>query len=383
MSCSSLHDYRGGINPMVSLRRNCFTILLLALCLLPVYWVHAEGDSDNGLAVHGFLTQAYAATDGNQIFGIPDEGTTDYRKAALQFRYTLNDKNDFVIQFSHERQGKSVFINPDLDLQVDWAFYQRHFTDKTWVRVGKVQMPFGIYNELRDVGTVLPFYRLPFGVYGENSFSSETVDGIVGYHRFSGSSPWSADLNVFYGGSDYFETDHINFGKARSENGLGYQLWINTPVSGLRFGVHQNRQTIRGGLFRPPGQASENFNKVLVSGEGVFQRFALRSEYEYNKFELGHSTAYYIQAEVNVIAKLTIMAQSDHTHVVTTGFFGELNFDYDKDYAVGARYAFLANLILKAEVHWDEGIGTEVPPGGLVIGPKKTTYGILSLSYSF
>lgn len=359
------------------------TLVLLVLFLLPVCSAFAINEGENGLSVHGFLTQAYAATDGNQIFGIPDDGTTDYRKAALQFRYTLLDKNDFVIQFSHERQGESKFINPDLDLQVDWVFYQRRFTDKTWVRVGKVQIPFGIFNEVRDVGTLLPFYRLPFSIYGENAFSSETVDGIVGFHRFSGSSKWSAELNMFYGGSDYFETDHVILAKARGENGIGYQLWINTPVDGLRFGLHQNRQTIRGGLLRPPGKNSENFHKTLVSAEGAFQHFTVRTEYMRNSFENGREDAYYIEGEVNITGKLTVMAQRDHTHVVTTGFFGELSFDYDKEYVVGAKYAFLPNLILKGEMHWDEGIITEVPPGSLITGVEKTNYGIVSISYSF
>src|SRR5882724_11493390 len=33
------------------------------------------------LVIHGFLSQAYAFSDGNQIIGIPKQGTADYRAA--------------------------------------------------------------------------------------------------------------------------------------------------------------------------------------------------------------------------------------------------------------------------------------------------------------
>src|SRR4029078_364973 len=77
---------------------------------LVIFWgsIAVAQDNDSSLSVHGFLTQAYASSNGNTLFGIPDDGTSDYRNAALQFRYKLTDHNSIVIQLSHERLGDSL-----------------------------------------------------------------------------------------------------------------------------------------------------------------------------------------------------------------------------------------------------------------------------------
>src|SRR6185295_799141 len=66
-----------------------------------------EGGSANGeslsslgskITIHGFLSQAYARTDGSQILGIPKQGTADYRTAALQVRADITPSDTFAIQ---------------------------------------------------------------------------------------------------------------------------------------------------------------------------------------------------------------------------------------------------------------------------------------------
>src|SRR5581483_31831 len=124
---------------------------------------------DSKLAIHGFLSQAYGNASGGQIIGIPTDGTSDYRNAALQFRYTYTSKDAFVLQLSHTRFGLSALQNEIPDVQLNWVFYQKQLFDSTALKIGKFPVPLGIYNETLHVGTVLPFYRAPFMIYGDGA----------------------------------------------------------------------------------------------------------------------------------------------------------------------------------------------------------------------
>ena len=126
-------------------------------------------------------------------------------------------------------------------IELDWAFYERRLADNTSIKVGRVQIPLGIFNEIRDVGTILPFYRPPFVMYREGTFTSETVDGVVLSHTFAAESDWSLDFDVYGGEWELVETDfQVETAEpfiARAEDAWGVQLWLNTPLSGLRFGL--------------------------------------------------------------------------------------------------------------------------------------------------
>ena len=82
------------------------------------------------MSVHGFLTQAFAISDGNQILGIDKDGTTDYRNLALQFRYDMNDQSNVVIQFEHRRMGESPVLKLQQDVELDWGFFEYRFHEQ-------------------------------------------------------------------------------------------------------------------------------------------------------------------------------------------------------------------------------------------------------------
>lgn len=60
-------------------------------------------DPEQKLTVHGFLTQAYAKSDGGTVLGITEDGTSDYRSLALQLRYAMSENDTFVLQLSTAR----------------------------------------------------------------------------------------------------------------------------------------------------------------------------------------------------------------------------------------------------------------------------------------
>ena len=380
------------------------------------------------LSVHGFLTQAYATsklpTGGffspsadDLYLGIPEDGTWDYRAMALQFRYEITDKDLMIVQFSSRSLGNSPINEEEDEIELDWAFYQRQLADHTAIKIGRVQIPFGIFNELRDVGTVLPFYRPAYVFYQEANFTSETVDGLVLSHTFASGSNWALEFDLWVGEYGYFEVDPFFPGgqavAAKAEDAFGFQLWLNTPNPALRIGLGGNRRDVSGGLvgtFRLPGE-SDRFEDWYVSVELDTEKFVFRGEYR--EFETdpndvffgGDFTVSYVQLGFHPTEKFRIYGQAEfsdaeHQPQDFVRPFGLPATETVKpalrqDYGIALNYLFAPNRVLKLEHHFDvEGeLFTLVPffpapgpPTGLQPIYANATggeYSIASFSVSF
>jgi hypothetical protein len=321
------------------------------------------------ITLHGYLTQAYARSDGNQILGIPEDGTANYRTAALQFRADISLDDTFIVQFSHEQFGASKLrdIKPEVDL--DWLFYQHRFGNSS-VQIGRVQIPFGIYNEVRDVGILLPFYRPSANFYGEGSIASETVDGIVLSHLFRLGDGWELSGDLHYGNWDFLTDAGTLFVRQEAKDSVGIELWLETPVPGLRIGVGSMRFDVIG-----RGQTWETSH---LSAEAELGPITTRVEFRFTDFEEGTNKAGYAQVGVKLGEKLAINGQLDRSRLKGISFQGE----FDDDRALGLNYSFRPDLILKLEHHWDEG-HLNLSQESLLAPAVKTRYGILSLSTSF
>lgn len=350
----------------------------------------AFSDAMSKLTVHGYLTQAYGRSDGHQVWGIPEGGTADYRTAALQFRYAMSSKDNFVVQFAHERLGNSLG-QPSDDVTLDWGFYERRFTPSTSARVGRIQIPFGLFNEVRDVGTILPFYRAPGNFYFEGEFSSETADGILLKHSFAKGSPWGLDAAVYYGGWEESRSTDPDTGVesiSRAEDAIGVQLWLNTPAEWLRVGVSANQHKATNTGDDSVGLGDLQRKNYAVSAEANFNRFVARAEWSNIDLEILRSPAYYVQVGFRATEKLMINAQYDVRQFEIDAippFLPEpLTLDFDRDKALGVNYYFRPDLVLKAEMHKSKGINVEdVQINPLIGAYAKTDYVIVSLSTSF
>jgi hypothetical protein len=311
------------------------------------------------------------------MIGITEDGTMDYRTAALQIRADITDKDAFVVQLSHERLGQSPLMKFQEDVKLDWIFYEHAFGESA-VKVGRVQIPFGIYNEVRDVGTILPFFRPSLDFYGEGSFNSETVDGIVLSHTFGPWGSWSLDGDVHYGNFEFVGTDYEYF-RSEVRDSRGIELWLQTPLSGLRIGagamsfdVHDTRQ---------PSNVNVPWSVYHVSLTGAFGRFVTNAEYSYwNEGKWDWETLY-VHLGYAITDRITVNGQVDTANLTVE----DIGFDdeADNDRTLGVNYAFRPDLVLKAEHHWNKGYYSENPLADIFAPPLRTRFWILSLSTSF
>jgi hypothetical protein len=328
------------------------------------------------LSIHGYLTQGLVRASDLAIFGIGTRTTADYRNAALQFRYAVSDADNLVLQFAHRRLGGSVLTAGGEDVVVDWAFYQRKF-GRAAVRVGRTPLPMGIYNETRDVGTLLPFYRAPGHFYHEGI---ETIDGVVGSYA-RGLGDWSAEVSAYYGGLGFEIPLATPVGSTlisdRVEGVLGGQLWIETPIEGLRVG--SSLQTWTDPVYGGP---EERQHAWQASVDGNFDRFLTRAEYISMDVASLRMDSYYVQGGVKLTERLGVYLQSEIVEATPLLPMRMPSMRMAEDLAASVTFAASSNLVLKLEGHRAEGYNFDsyIAP---TAAPGRTTYGIFSVSTSF
>lgn len=346
-----------------------------------------SGDLLDKVTIHGYFSQAWGSTNDHKYRGMPKGGTSDLRNAAFQLRYAPTEKDELWLQLAHESVGTSPTNEFRRDVEVDWLFYSRRLTPSTRFRIGRVPLPIGIYNEIKDVGTILPFYRPSGNFYGEGTWTSDTVDGIVLSQEIAAGRPWSLDLEAYYGEWERIETDGntLTFGVADIKNALGFYLWLNTPLPGLRVGVGANRFDVTGGVYLAPGISDQEETRYF-SFDGDFDRVLFRSEFSERTFTGGHWKAFYAELVFRLREKLKLMANYD-TGILRfeIPFFATFDDPIEESVGVGLNYAFRPNVVFKAEHYWLTGYG-QIEDRTLNIffeEPMDTNYVLLSLSVSF
>ena len=318
----------------------------------------AQGLPDR-LELHGSLNAGYGRSHDLPAFGLPLTGTSDYRVFTLQGRYTLTDNDQIVAQVFNRRLGTSPYVGALPDVTMQWAYWQHRTGDFT-VKFGRNPLPRGLVNEVRYIGTVLPFFRPATELTGE---AFDAIDGLVAsYHR---DLPFGMDLeqHAFGGGSENRATANTTTGQelriARTENMYGGQTYLRLPVANMRFGAYAARYD-----FVQPTQRGDRVN-IILSGEATLDRLHLQAEH-------GRYTGHgpnndnrngYQEATLRLHNRLSVAGQ--HSYINRMLFFTnpDLNFVYPEVSSKGASLIFglTPNSVLKVENHWRDGWNFDVP----------------------
>ena len=326
--------------------------------------------------LNGYLTQAYGRSDGNQILGIPKSGTADYRTAAVQLRVDMGQEGSFSIQLGNDRLGSSPAQHFSPELAVDWLFYVHRFGNLA-VKVGRVKIPFGIYNEVRDVGTLLPFYRPSSDFYGTGSFTTETVDGAeLSYDALDLGGGWQLDADLYAGDWEFLAiTSEEGLVQSKARGSVGGELWVTTPVRGLRLGAGGMRYTAE-----TPGLPNAGSHTEHASLEWEAGRAVAHVEVKRRVSADARENAGYVHLGLRVAPRVSVNVQAEVSNLHIAEVPSTIH--VDRDLAAGVNYSFRDNLVLKLEHHWNRGYRIDALPD-FNAPPSKTRYLLVSLSTSF
>lgn len=356
---------------------------------------------DDKLSIHGSANLGYGKSDKLPISGITQDGTSDYRILALQFGYRISDKERVVTQLLHRRIGSSPLNTITPAIEPVWAFYERRFDNGVKFKVGRNPLPRGIFNEIRYIGTLLPTFRVGNAVYGE---TLEFVDGVVLSKPFELGGDWKLDATVFGGGYDIKaqlpSSTGVTVINSRNENSFGSQVWLNTPVDGVRVGVFYNNYQGTPSATLPEAQRPHRTTSMMYSAEAVFSKVFARSELTTFKQTKAPSfvdfTSYYVQGGITPTEKLTFVGEyGAGTNVIRFGApVPDLDLPLNQDLTIGVAYKPSAQVAFKLEGHKVEGYGFDRPVPSVIpptaqpfvarLAPKSQTYfALASVAFSF
>lgn len=377
MSGGSLHVT--SLNQTLMRVKEFFTAVLIGTSIIPVA-ANAQLSLEK-LQIHGYLTQGYADANGLSLNGISKHATADYRVAALLFRYDLTANDHFTIQLRSRRLGTNPLKSIEPAINANWIYYEHKFEGAGVVaKAGIIPAPRGIFNEIRSVGTLLPFYRAPTNLYPEGF---EAVDGASLYRSFNLKSAGSFEATAYYGGFDNASATFPATGAApvtsiaRYEKAYGGQAWYNTPISGVRFGVGGVKFTARPSDTTGALPEQKPFTRWYGSMDATFDCAYLRSEY--TLLSAGANTgAYYVQTGARIYKSLWINAQNEISDRRSAG----RKYRLQRDAALGLSFAPTSGVSLKVERHEARGYVFEKYLNPLK-APGKSGYTILSVSTAF
>ncbi len=371
-------------------------------CGLLLLCIPAPLLAQDGFSVHGYLSQAFSKSYKHQIFGIPQEGTSDYRNLAIQFRYDTKTKNSFVVQFSHRRQGYSPAMSTEQDVLLDWAFVEHRFNNIISAKFGKIQLPFGIYNEIRDVGTLLPFYHLPYAPYGEGTYTSETVSGLTMSANIFTPGDWEIRADIYGGewdwkgyvilknpinGAEITITDTPTIKQA-----IGGRLMLSPPFAELTVGVSGYTAIGEGGYSFSPefGLGRERLSVVNFTVDAAVSSASLKSEltryyFKENNFS---ATGFYVQTGWQIHPLVQLHGQYTTYYIydlpVSPFSLEPLDAHYYHDTGLSITLHPTTQIVLRGEFHWNRGFVLDeyyddYPPDS----PPSMQYLIISIATSF
>ncbi|MCP4213631.1 MAG: hypothetical protein GY765_03195 [bacterium] len=390
---------------------------LLLLILFPAVSMHAE-DFLKKIRLNGFLSQAYMKSSSNNFLTPSMDGSFEINELGLAVSANITDKLRVGFQLFSRDLG-NIGNNK---VVLDWAFADYRFSDYFGLRLGRIKLPFGLYNEGRDTDFLRPMVFLPQSMYDEGKRGfMVAVQGAGIYGNLPLNKMGDVDYS-FYAGTGNIDSEEITVRYFRNAlNSLspltgvvvpqvyvttthaygGRVIW-NTPLSGLRVGAS---------LLSPLLQLSPSLGGadiaefeiptwMIFSLEYTVGNFTVAAEYaemesKFTAFgmELSNNTdqGYYVMASYMISDHFTISALYDSYYGNKEDKEGLKNIlqglpahiSWREDCGICLRYDFNSNWTTKVEWHTIDGTAQSIEyynPTGV---EQKWNYFIVKTSFNF
>jgi hypothetical protein len=242
------------------------------------------------------------------------------------------------------------------------------------VKLGRDPLPRGLFNEIRYIGTLLPLYRVGgTGVYGE---TFEYIDGAVLAKKFDLGSDWALESSVFGGGFSLKASIPTQTGIAvvnqREEGPIGTQVFLQTPIRGVKFGGFASSFQPTPAATLPDSLRPKRNTSYMLSADATFDRVFARSEFQVIKADApGYVdvNGWYVQAGVKPHEQVTVTAEYgalNNNLRFAAPVSNEINMPVSKELIIGIAWKPSAQVAFKVEGHRYEGYNFDVPVPSIV-----------------
>ncbi len=393
-------------------------IRLLSLCCLLCFSGSALAEKNvSEWYFGGFITQGFVSTDSNNFAGNSSEGiSSDFREVAAYATWRPLSNMHFSGQIMSRPFGRVDSGTPQLDyFLADYNFLEGGFNE-FGVRIGRIKIPYGFYNETRDVSFTRPSIILPQSIYFDQTRKLQlSADGAMLYGHFF-ISDVRLDLDLIIGNPRqdnqaeyaYFRTDFSGgFGESR---GVMSRLMLSNDTEQWKMGVTLGEfdLTYRPGSLKELGLGvgELNIGVVIFSGQYNTEKWSFAAEHmilSVDRSDLGgvftvngknHSESYYLQAvhrftrnwEFLTRYDVLFLDKNDRAGLKTAQLIGvPAHSIWAKDYTIGLGWQASQNVSFRAEWHHVQGTGwlpaQDNPDVGLI--KKNWNMYLLQATYRF
>jgi len=340
--------------------------------------------------IHGFISQGYMKSWNNNHLPNSKDGTFELNEIGINFSTQITENLRAGMQFFSRDFGDMG----NHDIVVDWAFIDYLYDDALGFRVGKMKLPYGLYNETRDIDMLRTSIFLPKSIYDDSLrdlYVAIQGIGIYGNIDLGGmgdgsySAQWGKNnyntnegLAKNYSDVGFLEVDDVSLGYMYNQQ----YIW-NTPLDGLRLAATINvfdDLAATGPIVTDeyamlgfaPGNYSEvvlnHFTRVIYSLEYTIDNLVLMGEY--TKFE----GDYVMNAENSFVPDLIALnegpfntggwytgASYRFNDLFEAGIYYSTTYDSDnknnndENVAISGRFDLNSNWIFKVEYQWIQG----------------------------
>ena len=346
------------------------SLRVLAVLLLVIISTSASSVDLGQVKVHGFLSQGFSISSGNNFLGDSTSGSFDSSMGAVNFLWSPDPGIYFSTQLISRNYG-DLYVNEE-DLALDYALVGvdlfANGSTELDLRAGFLKIPMGIYNETRDIPSTYSGVVLPQVIYPErirnslmrskgaalefnhlNPLGSVNAKAQVGKVRMS--------VNKLLDTDDSYVPD-LNF--------IAWKVMYNSPEN--MFFAGMSRLKVDYETYRPNSvnkgprsydifSAGLNLNTWTVTAEYQRRNYSGKNTssglFE-NVFEYENiSDAYYVQLEKMFNARFSAFIRNDHKYDITSN--GKTDNNYTNSHVIGANWRPTHSILIKAEYHNIEG----------------------------
>lgn len=346
--------------------------------------------AEETFSVNGFITQGVFYTDRNNVYGDSDDKPSfDFHEIGLNTAYRFTPELRGAVQVMSRQAGKVDNGEPKLD----YALLDYRFNDSPGatygIRAGRLKVPFGFYNETRDVAFTRPSIMLPQSLYFDQARDLElSIDGAILYGSVDVPGGW-LDLDLLYGSPQtdtnveyaYLAMDAA--GKFEDSEGFMGRIIYNADGGRVRIGatVAEYRLGYKpaGGSF--PYEFNEGdlkLNVAMLSVQYNTENWSLTGEYMVHDIdwtEMGGIyavrpktplTSYYLQLQYRLNYNWDLLLRYDDLVLDGNDPQGKRNSQlfpkqahnfYAKDVTLGVGWKPNPDWLFRAELHNIEGTG--------------------------
>jgi len=331
------------------------------------------------IKVHGFLTQNFFHTSDNNVYGQSDDGVSPgLTEIGLNLSYQPFDRLTLSAQGLYRRAGKVDGGVVRLDYGVADLNLFNYQNGRLGIRGGRIKIPFGLYNETRDVAFTNPTIMLPQGIYFDRSRSLlVSADGgsLYADHRTEfGNFSFKFNLGMPLGDNEEIRSAILGpaaKGEFKASPAFATQLSYELNGGETVFAVSYMNLKLK---YKPTANdfisaGNTTIRPLLFSAQYNGEKLGLTAEYQYrwNDYK-GYAVtpdtqfvteSWYVQASYRFLSQLQGIVRYDTyssdiddrggQRAVRNGLPNHIA--YAKDWMVGIRWDITSSLMLRTEYH--------------------------------